>query len=194
MKYLEARKLIKNGDVLMFPGKSLWPSIPIRWFTNGYKWYEPKCWCSLAPFSHGEIANWDFTVQDDPVLVGWGSVKGGARKTPLSRLLANYGSFGWCPLKNDYDNDDFRRSIMLRCNTGWRNDELIGSGRYPTFSQWWRTAFRNWYTDDTIDSDNIGYSCSEWCAYALGLKCPARWFPSELEHCGLVDPLVIITE
>ena len=182
--YPLARPHIGDADLLLFGGRSLYPSLPIRWWTNGYPWWHWKGWLSLGPWSHAEIAYRDGFSMAGESLIAWGSVGGGPRKVPLSRLLHQYGSFGWAPFKGS---DEDRADLISRAEELWRP----GPVDYPSFRQYVRTALRGWY-GEKVDFDPNGFTCWEWVASVHGLDQPASWYAAELAECGRFGPVVEI--
>lgn len=177
LPYNLVRDRIGDADLLLFPGRSLWPSIPIRWWTNGYPWWHYKGWLSLGPWSHAEVAAWD-----SDTLLAWGSVGGGPRKIPLSRLLYQYGSFCWAP----FTGDPLERVGMLaKAEKLWRP----GPVDYPSVRQYIRTAFRGWFSEK-VDCDPNGYTCWEWVATVHGLNNPAAKWAADLAECGRFGQVV----
>ena len=183
LNYRTARPRIESGDLLLFGGRTLWPSLPIRFWDNGYRWYQWRGWCTLGDWSHAEIAHWDHE-DNDPVLEGWGSVGGGPRKAALSGLLATYGSFGWAPFLG---NEQERRLVLAMARRLWRP-----GARYPNFRQYIRTACRRLYAEK-VDCDPLGYTCWEWVAACHSIRYPAAQYASDLIRSGLFGPLARVT-
>lgn len=183
--YSQARPLIGDADLLLFSGKALWPSIPLRWWDNGYRWNDPtwRAWLTLGPWSHAEIARWDRSERIH-TLEGWGSVSGGPRKIPLSQLLYRYGSFGWCRYRFGHG---MRAAVMRRASELWRPGEVD----YPSWRQYVRTALRQLYKEKA-DVSPMWFSCWEWTAACHSLPSPATQYPSDLIACGLFEPLVMV--
>lgn len=184
LSYRAARPQIDSADLLLFGGRSLWPSIPIRWLDNGYRWTDLtwRTWLTIGPWSHAEIAHWDME-DDDPVLEAWGSVGGGPRKIALSTLLQTYGQFGWAPFLGT---EQCRRLVLAMARRLWRP-----GAHYPSFRQYIRTAFRRLYSEK-VDCDPYGYTCWEWVAACHGLPLPAAQYASDLVSCGLFGPLTLV--
>ena len=185
MTYRQARHLIDDADLLLFGGRALWPSIPIRWWDNGYRAFDPdradlgdwwrwRCWLTLGDWSHSEFANWDHK-DSDPVLESWGSVAGGPRKIALSTLLDRYGSFGWAPFMGT---EQERRLVLAMARRLWRP-----GAHYPSARQYLRTALRRIYCEK-VDCDPAGFVCHEWVGTCHRLYQPAGLSATDLIGCG----------
>jgi len=181
-RYSGLRQSIQDADLLLFGGRALWPSLVIRFWDNGFRWNDWRGWCRLGPWSHAEIAHWDLWSRS---LEAWGSVTGGPRKVPLSRLLYRYGSFGWAPFLGS----DVQRNVIIgKANQLWR----LGQVNYPSMRQYVRTALRGLY-GEKVDVDPYGYTCWEWVATVHGLDLPAAKYASDLIACGKFGELVEVS-
>jgi hypothetical protein len=94
-KYEEVRLKIKNGDVIMYKGKSIFPKL-IRWLTK-------------SPYSHAGIAVW----WNERLMVMEAVMKG-VRVVPLSRNIYQHkGNVEWVSCKKEISEEDRLRMIVF---------------------------------------------------------------------------------
>jgi len=188
MKYAIAKKVIQNGDVLLFGGKAVYSHI-IKWWTK-------------SDYSHAAMAVWvDLPTVGRTLCVIEAHVFKGVRLIPLDTAIkVDYWDYGgtahWLPLKGT--SNRCRANLVNFCLDQWGNGYaspyqfmLIGShvGR-------WIRAKRG----ESFDTDIKKTHCSELVSRAFcndGYDCPkepALIYPNDLIQFSDLSPPVLLEQ
>lgn len=140
-RYEEVRPQIKNGDVIMYEGKSMVPKL-VSWFT-------------LSPYSHAGIAVW----WNERLMVMEATMRG-VRVMPLSRnIFKHKGKVEWFTSKQEISDEDRLRMVIFA-------QEELGK----SFARWKAVLFglkillnRNLSKKDQLRMENKLF-CSQYVA------------------------------
>jgi len=140
-RYEEVRLQIKNGDVIMYEGKSMVPKL-VSWFTR-------------SPYSHAGIAVW----WNERLMVMEATMRG-VRVMPLSRnIFKHKGKVEWFTSKQEISDEDRLRMVIFA-------QEELGK----SFARWKAVLFglkillnRNLSRQDQLRMENKLF-CSQYVA------------------------------
>jgi len=140
-RYEEVRPQIKNGDVIMYEGKSMVPKL-VSWFTR-------------SPYSHAGIAVW----WNERLMVMEATMRG-VRVMPLSRnIFKHKGKVEWFTSKQEISDEDRLRMVIFA-------QEELGK----SFARWKAVLFglkillnRNLSKKDQLRMENKLF-CSQYVA------------------------------
>jgi hypothetical protein len=140
-RYEEVRPQIKNGDVIMYEGKSMVPKL-VSWFTR-------------SPYSHAGIAVW----WNERLMVMEATMRG-VMVMPLSRsILRHKGKVEWFTSKQEISDEDRLRMVIFA-------QEELGK----SFARWKAVLFglkillnRNLSKKDQLRMENKLF-CSQYVA------------------------------
>ena len=140
-RYEEVRPQIKNGDVIMYEGKSMVPKL-VSWFTR-------------SPYSHAGIAVW----WNERLMVMEATMRG-VMVMPLSRsILRHKGKAEWFISKQEISDEDRLRMVIFA-------QEELGK----SFARWKAVLFglkillnRNLSKKDQLRMENKLF-CSQYVA------------------------------
>ena len=140
-RYEEVRLQIKNGDVIMYEGKSMVPKL-VSWFTR-------------SPYSHAGIAVW----WNERLMVMEATMRG-VRVMPLSRnIFKHKGKVEWFTSKQEISDEDRLRMVIFA-------QEELGK----SFARWKAVLFglkillnRNLSKKDQLRMENKLF-CSQYVA------------------------------
>ena len=140
-RYEEVRPQIKNGDVIMYEGKSMVPKL-VSWFTR-------------SPYSHAGIAVW----WNERLMV-MEAVMQGVRVAPLSRNIYQHkGNVEWFSCRKEIAEEDRLRMVIFA-------QEELGK----SFARWKAVLFglkillnRNLSKKDQLRMENKLF-CSQYVA------------------------------